>query len=622
MPTALPRVVVSLLCLTLTQWPAVAHPGAAELDPHVHVSNARGANDRGTNDRGANDRGVNELGGDFSSNSDEQRVSALTNDASASPHARALAGEIDEGPGWVAPSRPVSPTRAEGAPSKTGMVYGYLQAGKTAAAVARWDLMTQVVWFGVTMSTSGTVSNSAGIGDAKYQEIRRVSRDNGVELLIGAILFNSAADPNKVATFINNKATAIPVLVDLMLEHDADGISLDLEVVPESHKAAYASLLSDLSLAAKAARPGAHISSAVPPPTGWKGYDYHAITNASDSVFVMAYDYYWVSGPNAGPVTPKNDGTMWGTLNYTQSLNKFVSTLTPSQLQKLVIGLPWYGYDWPTVSSALQAKVDKTRTAKARTFSVGRTYIESASTGRYDALSEQPYAVYDEGGTRQLWLDNGASFGAKAQMIVDRAMGGVGLFAVNYEGGAPEFWNEIEQRYTDHAPMAVLDVAGAGRAGATLIASARQSSDPDGDALSFEWTCTGCLVSAPSGGEAAGPEVKLVLGATGAAQLRLLVRARALSAAAEASIVIDSSGQSSGGSSGGSGTGASGGTNGGAVGETSGSATGPQSNEISGTRAPSLAGKAGCNSAGDSSTALTLCAAGLWLARRRVDRAH
>lgn len=502
---------------------------------------------------------------------------------------------------------PVQRRAAAAKIQKTGMVYGYLRAGQTAASVARWDLMTQVVWFGVTMSPSGTVASFAGIGDSKYQGILQAARENNVELMIGALLFNTTADPNKVANFINNKATAIPVLVNLMLEHDADGISLDLEVVPESHKQAYVDLLADLSAAVKAARPGAHVSSAIPPPTGWKGYDYPGILANSDSAFVMVYDYYWVTGPYAGPVTPKNDKTLWGTLNYTQSLNKFVSTLTPAQLQKLVIGLPWYGYDWPTVNSSLRAQVDKTRTSKARSFATGRSFIEDPTTGFYDALSEQPYAVYQDGGTRQLWLDNAASFGAKTQMIVDRAMGGVGMFALAYEAGDAGMWREIETRYADRAPTAAIAVASSGKAGETLRATAEGSDDTDGDALAYAWSCTGCTVLSPS---SAVTDIRL--GADATATLSVTVTARTLSDSANAVIAItkDDGSNTTGGSSGGS-TGGTVGTTTGTDGTTTGQIN------ISGTRANGLGEtKQGCAASGSEFAAGWAVLLVLWLKKR------
>lgn len=539
-----------------------------------------------------------------------------------SVHWKALHGGIEE-PEPVL-GAPRQRTAASARTQKTGMVYGYLRAGQTAASVARWDLMTQVVWFGVTMSPTGTVAAFAGLGDSKYQGILQAAHENDVELLIGALLFNTADDPNKVANFINNKATAIPVLVNLMLEHDADGISLDLEVVPESHKQAYVDLLADLSAAVKAARPGAHVSSAIPPPTGWKGYDYPGILANSDSAFVMVYDYYWVTGPYAGPVTPKNDKTLWGTLNYTQSLNKFVSTLTPAELQKLVIGLPWYGYDWPTVDSSLRAKVDKSRTSKARSFATGRSFIEDSTTGFYDALSEQPYAVYQDGGTRQLWLDNAASFGAKTQMIVDRAMGGVGLFALAYEGGDTGMWGEIETRYADHAPTAAIAVASSGDAGDTLRATAEGSADTDGDALAYAWSCTNCTVLSPSS-----PVTDIQLGAEGSATLSVTVTARTLSDSANAVIAItkgdgSTSGSTTGGSSGGTTGSTSGGTTGGTSGGTTGSTgsvgttTGSDGKiNISGTRAAGLGEtKQGCAATGSGFAAGWAVLLVLWLKKR------
>lgn len=408
-----------------------------------------------------------------------------------SPHQAALRGEIvDDAP--ITVSAP-SPARSEPGRVKSGVVYGYFPSGYALDKIKGWDQLTHIVWFGPTINSSGTMGNTAGLGGANYQTLREQTRAKGIQLVIGFVNFNTAASPSSVATLLANRATAVATIKKQVEDYDADGASLDFEVVPESSKAAYVSFLADLSAALHALNPNHSVSSAIPPPTGWKGYDYIGILQNSDLAFVMAYDYHWSGAPQAGPVTPKNNTSPWAGLNLETSLDK-LDTDTGALKAKLVIGLPWYGYSWPTSSTSVPSSTVSRPEAPAYapTMASGKSRIQS---GSYDQASEQPYAAYyDSYGPRQMWLDDVASFTGKMDMVKEHGFGGIGMFQLGYEGDEPALWEAISERYStapvaaDAPPTATLVAPAQAVVNEEIALDASASTDPEGQPLLFSWT--------------------------------------------------------------------------------------------------------------------------------------
>jgi len=139
--------------------------------------------------------------------------------------------------------------------------------------------------------------------------------------------------------FCNNKDAVKNFINQVLLYKDRygfHGINLDFENL----SAADSMLLVELLETLRENLPDIEISIDVPPRLGGMlaytadAYDYTKIANFVDYVIVMVYDYHW-STSDPGPVTP---------MFWLKNTVKDMINLVP--LEKLVIGLPLYGYDW------------------------------------------------------------------------------------------------------------------------------------------------------------------------------------------------------------------------------------------------------------------------------------
>ena len=150
--------------------------------------------------------------------------------------------------------------------------------------------------------------------------------------------FNASVAAQVIGTPDARDAHAAAI-VQLVVSKAYDGIDVDYERLPSTQVANFSAFIS--TLAQKLHVAGKKLSVSVYPKTAdtdnWSGpggEDYRAIGAAADFVKIMAYDYHWdTSAP--GAITPLD----WLDKVATYATSKIAAS-------KVMMGLPWYGYDW------------------------------------------------------------------------------------------------------------------------------------------------------------------------------------------------------------------------------------------------------------------------------------
>jgi len=243
-------------------------------------------------------------------------------------------------------------------------------------------------------------------------------------------------------TLLSNPAardTLIANLVRLVQRRRADGVNIDFESVPVAQKGNLVTFFRDLSQRLRAAVPGAEVAAAVPA-VDWSGsWDLQRLAQYIDLFFIMGYNYYWSGSQKAGPVAPLDGGNF----NLARTVAWYLQSGVPAE--KIVLGLPYYGLDWPVTSAARQAPTSGRATA--RTFS--RTVEIAADKGRrFDSLFVSPWSPYQVAGSwRQLWYDDEISLEAKYRFALKEGLAGVGMWALGYDAGRTELWDLLRSMF-------------------------------------------------------------------------------------------------------------------------------------------------------------------------------
>ncbi len=362
-------------------------------------------------------------------------VSLLLSPALAGPvqsvHAEHLAH-----PPPLPPVRAARPTPPEDIPAPERLVFGYYAPWAGSLADLDWARLTHVAVFNVDLNSDGSVSGMSSWDSLGPQAVA-LAAPHGVKIHLSLTCFDDSV-MNAVLPNTSRRASLVATLADAVDRAGADGVSVDCEGVPGALRDHLTALVAELSAEVD------EVSIATPA-IDWSGaFDYAALSIYADQIFIMGYDYHW-SGGDPGPVAPLQGGGIWSRYSLADTVDTYLSEgADPS---RIVLGLPLYGRTWPTTNN----NVPGTATANGTSVTmVEGTSLASAHGRRYDTTTDTPYTFIST--SSQTWYDDHDSVQAKVHWAIEAGLGGVGFWALNYEGNDPAFWAMITEETTGLTP--------------------------------------------------------------------------------------------------------------------------------------------------------------------------
>ncbi len=247
-----------------------------------------------------------------------------------------------------------------------------------------------------------------------------LAKSNGVETYL-MVFFE---DKNGMAKQLLNNETQVDKLIKQIVDlsngitkdgvtRAFDGVTIDFENFISSDLAIpYTKFLSKLKTQLKLHNKKLNV--AVPPTIHFKGYDYRGIGEYADKVILMAHDYSTKSltpfeqeiGRIITPLTPINE--------VYASFAAITNSATGIQdKSKIVLQISYGALQW-------QTKEGKVINSKAYTPTYDKIYARlknSSTQSLYDETYQNPYAVYEENGIRNIiWYENNKSVKAKTDL--------------------------------------------------------------------------------------------------------------------------------------------------------------------------------------------------------------
>lgn len=223
-------------------------------------------------------------------------------------------------------------------------------------------------------------------------------------------------------------------LSQLVLDHDWDGICLDFEG-PWAFRSEYTDFIRRIAseLRPKGKLVTMAVAAQTEAPTGsgtdalWTDpYDYPALGQLVDLFIPMGYDYHGVN-TLPGPVGPA-----W----WLRQVLRHTLACVPKE--KVVMGLPLYGYRWiMDAEGNWQGQYITYPEAEKL-----RQEVNAPLLWDYDALSRTYTFTDDEGRTNVVHYDDAVSVRKRIELVREYDVAGVAFWCLGL--GDPAVWNELK----------------------------------------------------------------------------------------------------------------------------------------------------------------------------------
>lgn len=274
------------------------------------------------------------------------------------------------------------------------------------------------VWY--SMNADGSIAKNWNAENATWRAAMTGTRI--VPTLQNVV--NKVFDGNVAATLLASAASRdahATAITNLVMTNAFDGIDVDYERVPATSRTNFTAFVQLLGqkLHAMGKTLSVTVYSKLNDKANWNGAgaeDWAAIGVVADTVKIMAYDYS-NSGTAAGPITP---------LDWLDQVATYAQLSIPNQ--KIIVGLPWYGYDWSSTGVASVTYASAKALAQTNAATIAR-----------DANGE-PYFTYSG---HTVYYQDSTSYARKVSMLRQKhaSIGGFAHWAAGVED--PTLWSVL-----------------------------------------------------------------------------------------------------------------------------------------------------------------------------------
>ena len=168
------------------------------------------------------------------------------------------------------------------------------------------------------------------------------------------------------------------------------------------------------------------------PESYWAGaYDYAFLGKWCDFVILMCYDEHWSSG-HPGPI---------GSKPWVRKCLEYATSVIPRE--KVVLGVPFYGYDWPEEGRA------RGYTSKG----VCKLIAEKKPTLRWHNIWKYHWFEYqdDEGKKRTVWYEDPKSLEHKIALAQEFGLAGISIWRLGDEDA--DYWKLLAKYRQGRKPF-------------------------------------------------------------------------------------------------------------------------------------------------------------------------
>jgi spore germination protein YaaH len=361
-----------------------------------------------------------------------------------------------------------------------------------------WDfnLLTTVAFFGLHVNDDGTFAADSGMtvwNSSQLTGLVSTAHGHGTKVVLTIILQDFSAGTPHMCSGLAHYVTTVNNTVVEMKAKGVDGVNVDYEGLngscgtsdPSWARHAFTFVMSQLRAALG---PGPYLTvdtyaSSAADSVGF--FDIGGLNPSVDAFFVMAYDLEFSNYPRPptncsrfclGPTAPLSSYYY----NDTNTAVQYASVVVGS---KVILGVPYYGrkacVSGATANATPTASITADMYLDASTESSSSEVQPGSYVTHRDANDPSGQERWDTwynttlNCTRELYWDDTTSLAHKYDLINTDDLRGVGIWTLNYGGGAPELWQLLNLKFAPLTPWTSLGGLFSSGAGASSWGASR-----------------------------------------------------------------------------------------------------------------------------------------------------
>ncbi len=251
-----------------------------------------------------------------------------------------------------------------------------------------------------------------------------MTKEYGVQPILTLTPFDESGNFNNqlINELINNQQSVerlIQNLLEVMYAKGYVGVDIDFEYILAKDRDVFTAFVGQVADAMRGN--GFHTSIALAPKSSaeqrgllYEGKDYAALGAIVDHALIMTYEWGYTYGPPMA-VAP---------INQVRRVIEYAVTEIP--VEKIDLGIPNYGYDWPL-------PYERGVTAATTIGNVQAVQIAIAQGVKiqFDELAQSPFFTYTEAGVEHVvWFEDVRSMEKKFELIKEFNLGGCGYWQI------------------------------------------------------------------------------------------------------------------------------------------------------------------------------------------------
>lgn len=329
-----------------------------------------------------------------------------------------------------------------------------------------FNVLTTLAYFDVPINSDGTMDRSSNGYQTFHSEeatkLFKKAHDHGTRIVL---TITNMKNPT-IRAIMDDPAAQQRTIDESIAEvknRGIDGVNIDFEYTGNPgvvYRQQFSKFVKNFTDQMHAQLPGSKVTvsvyaSAVKEP---KIYDISEIGHSADGIFMMAYDFAVAGSDNAIPTAPlygHESGKYW--YDIATAVDDF---LTEMPAEKLILGVPYYGYNYlvsePTVKATTLPTPSWRGRSMAQTYSIAQNQvtpemdgIDSYTTGwdEHGQVGWKAYRVTATGTWRMIFVDDERSLSKKYDFAKQKQLAGVGLWALGFDDGKPELWRLLSEKF-------------------------------------------------------------------------------------------------------------------------------------------------------------------------------